>query len=135
MALALGQPLGMHYFSAAPLLVLGLISFAEGNWPAAHTYLEESATLAGSATSLDVLQIAHSVLAEIDLLEGRPAAALARLSAVVEQGPTHEQDRAAVLARLAWAQLDHGDIEDAEDRAAQTIACAERVEDFLSLVE
>jgi non-specific serine/threonine protein kinase len=115
-------------------MVLGFICFGEGDWAAAVEHLEQAVKLADS-TAPEALVRASSVLAEIDLLEGRPAAAQTRVLALLSRFGPESTDNAYLLPKLAWAHLNLGEVAQAEETAAQAISFAQTAGDFLNLVE
>ena len=53
------------------------------------------------------------VRAEVDVLEGRPEAAGARLAPLLDREGLHECDVTALLLVLAWAHPEQGQVEQA----------------------
>jgi tetratricopeptide (TPR) repeat protein len=133
-AAALCQQIGLFFVSGYPHMVLGFICFGEGNWAEAAAHLEQAVGLADSRAP-EALVMASSVLAEIDLLEGRPEEARARVDLLLQRFPPENCDNAYLLPKLAWAHLELGDLTKAEVAAAQAVAFTQSVEDFLNLVE
>jgi tetratricopeptide (TPR) repeat protein len=85
--------------------------------------LEECSAVARRTGSRLQDRVAASLLAERDLLEGRPAAALARLLPQLDREGMEERIVTThILPVLAWAHLESGDTE----RAEQTIMDALR---------
>lgn len=103
------------YYAASALTWLGQLCLAEGKWEEATHVLEEAALLGERTGNLDVFPLAHGLLAEISLLESRPAA-LSRLEdlAALKNMGVH-----VMLPILAWGYLMTGD-----DRAEPTAAAA-----------
>jgi hypothetical protein len=64
---------------------LGRLRLAKGAWKEASRYLEECTAKAHDTGDLQALRLAQSTLAERDLLQGRPAAAHARLVPLLDR--------------------------------------------------
>jgi transcriptional regulator with XRE-family HTH domain/tetratricopeptide (TPR) repeat protein len=133
-AASLCREIGTFYVSGYPHMVLGFICFGEGGWTAATEHLEQAVRLA-DASAPEALVMASSFLAEIDLLEGRPHAAQTRALALLNRFGPEIADNAYLLPKLAWAHLELGEMRQAEEAAAQAVAFAQTVGDFLNLVE
>lgn len=114
--------------SASPLLGLGQLTMAQGQWEDAHRFLERAITLAERGENLEQLRFAHSVLAERDLLEGRPQDATARLAPLLDRADRYELQVTPFLPLLAWAWLEHGQDQEARELLDQAIARAEAAE-------
>jgi predicted Zn-dependent protease len=115
-------------------MVLGFICFGDGDWAVATAHLEHAVKLVDSSAP-EALVMTSSVLAEIDLLEGRPDAAQRRILALLNRFGPENSDNAYLLPKLAWAHLDLGEVAQAEAAAAEAVAFAGTVGDFLNLVE
>ncbi len=133
-AASLCHQIGTFYVSGHPFMVLGFVCYAEGYWAEAVTHLEHSVAVA-DARAPEALVMAQSVLAEIDLLEGRPAAARSRVVTLLERCGPQNCDNAYLLPKLAWAHLELGELAQAEAVAAQAVRFAQEIEDFINLVE
>ncbi len=133
-AVALDRQIGTSWTSAYTLMVLGFVSYGRGQWVEAARCLEQSVTLAEATGSIEALRMAQSMLAELDLVQGRPAAAYARVIPLLDR-PGLEKDSAFLLPKLAWAHLELGDLAQAAAVAAQAVAFAQTVDDFINLVE
>jgi Flp pilus assembly protein TadD len=82
--------------------------------------LEEGLALAEPIEDLQALELAHWLLGELEVLDGRAAEARVRLEPLqVEEGPYI----APLLATLAWAHLELGDM----DRAGETARRAQEI--------
>ena len=101
---------------------------AQGQWEDAHRFLERAITLAERGENLEQLRFAHSVLAERDLLEGRPQDATARLAPLLDRADRYELQVTPFLPLLAWAWLEHGQDQEARELLDQAIARAEAAE-------
>jgi predicted ATPase/DNA-binding XRE family transcriptional regulator len=133
-AAALCRRIGDVYFSGYPFMVLGFVCFGEGSWAQAVGYLEEAAVLSDSTTP-EALMMAQSVRAEIDILEGRPEAARTQMETLLGRFGSEHGDYANLLPKLAWAYLELRDLAQASGVAAQAVAFAQQIDDFLNLVE
>lgn len=131
----LSREIGLSYVPAFALLVLGLVNYGEGNWEVAAEYLTESSRVATRSGDLQVVRLTQSPLAERDLLEGRPDAARARLTPLLDRPGLEERDVTLLLPRLAWAQLDLGNSMQAEDLIAQAVRRARAGNFRLALAE
>jgi hypothetical protein len=86
-------------------MVLGFICFGEGNWTAATEHVEQAVQLADVGAP-EALLMASSVLAEINLLEGRPDAARTRVLALLNRFGPQIADSTYLLPKLAWVHLE-----------------------------
>ena len=84
---------------------------------------------------LNPLRSAMATLAELDLLEGRPDAALARLVPLLDRPVMEELGVTPLLPLLAWAHVEMGDAARAEAVVAWSIARAAAQHDRITLVE
>jgi tetratricopeptide (TPR) repeat protein/transcriptional regulator with XRE-family HTH domain len=97
------------YFQYADVLRrLGMIRAAIGEWEQALPCLEESVALAQRIPYPEAVRSGQGVLAELELLQGKPEAALARLELLVEGSNREELGVARLLPLLAWAYLEVG---------------------------
>jgi tetratricopeptide (TPR) repeat protein len=119
MARQIGITEGHNY--ATPRCDLGRLLHAEGAWDeAAHCFEEVLATFAGTGERTLTL-VAHSHLAERDVLTGHPEAAQARLLPELDRpGLEERMVTQYILPVLAWAQFELGEL----DQAAATVAAA-----------
>jgi tetratricopeptide (TPR) repeat protein len=107
--------------AAAPL-ALGRLFMAEGDWEQATGYLEECSAAVRPVGQHRLYRVAASLLAERDLLEGRPGAALARLLPLLDRDGMEERlVTTTVLPALAWAYLELDDIEQAARAIAEAL--------------
>ena len=108
---------------------LSLLYLAEGQEELAVQTMAEPLALAERIHSLDELRMTHSVLAERDVLAGRPAEAHARLE------PLLEPHGHCVLPALAWACLELGEVAQAEAFIRESRERAIAQEDRLLLLD
>jgi tetratricopeptide (TPR) repeat protein/transcriptional regulator with XRE-family HTH domain len=110
--------LAASYFQYADVFRrLGTIRAAMGEWEEAVPCLEESVALAEKIPYPEAVRSGQGVLAEQELLQGRPRAALDRLEPLIEGSEPEELGVVRLLPYLAWACLNLGD----EDRAQQVV--------------
>jgi tetratricopeptide (TPR) repeat protein len=114
----LGWPLSIE------LLALGRHCLATGQWHDAAKHLEEAGAVVGE---LQVRRRAAGALAELDVLEGRPDVAVARLTLLLDRPGLEEFDVTSFLPTLAWAYLELGESAQAEQTIEQALRRA-RVE-------
>ncbi len=111
------QELGVNALSAALPVTRGRLYMAEGRPGDAARVIAEG--LALGEPDAQTFCDAQSVLAERELLSGRPAEARDRLASLVAQAGMDEPDTVALLPLLAWAYLEMGDTESAATISAQ----------------
>ena len=133
-ALDLARPLATGWVWAYLVLDLGELSLAEGRVDEGTRSLLECIAIAESSGDLQGLRWAHRLLAEQDLLEDRPNAALARLEPRLDRPGLEEAQVTDLLPVLAEAQLALGQIEAAEETAANALTRAIRQKNRLSHV-
>jgi len=113
------QELGVNALSAALPVMRGRLFMAEGRPGDAARVIAEGLTFGepDAQTFCD----AQSVLAERELLSGRPAEARDRLAPLVEKAGRDDPDTIALLPLLAWAYLELGDTERAATISTEAI--------------
>jgi tetratricopeptide (TPR) repeat protein len=112
------------WHSSYPPIFRAFLSLAEGDRPAATAFVQEALTLAEGSGDLQALRWASAVLAEIDIVEGRPEAARARLLPLLDRPGLEECDVTTLLPVLAWAHLELGEVELATSTVGQALARA-----------
>jgi tetratricopeptide (TPR) repeat protein len=125
----------LHAPSMPALIKLGTLCLMEGAWNEASRHLEEAVAHARRLSYHEGSAWAERLLAERDLLEGRPAAAQSRLVALLESSTNDEHDHAFLLPSLAWAALQSGDADQAGTVAAAAVARAQAEQNRLALAE
>jgi tetratricopeptide (TPR) repeat protein len=123
-AVALFHTIDTAWLSAYPLLQLGRLCVSEGRWEEAARHLEESRSIARRSQDLQALRHGQAFQAELDLLEGRPGAALSRMQPLLDRPGQQEEDVTLYLWLVAWAQLELGD--SAETIAEESVSRATR---------
>jgi transposase len=134
-AVALSRQADSSWYSAYPPLRLAQHTLVTGDWAAASTSIQEALALAAQADNRHALRWAVSVMAELDILEGRAKAARARLVPLLDQSGVQKYDVTLLLPMLAWAQLELGEVEQAAQTVAQALERARPEEMRLVLVE
>jgi tetratricopeptide (TPR) repeat protein len=114
---------------------LGMIRAAMGEWEEALPCLEESIALAERITYPEAVRSGQGVLAEQEILQGKPGAALARLEPLVERSDPEELGVVRLLPLLTWAYLELGDDARADQVALEGIERARAQGHRLALVE
>jgi tetratricopeptide (TPR) repeat protein len=128
--------LAASYFQYADVFRrLGMIRAAMGAWEDATPCLEESVALAEKVPYPEAVRNGQGVLAEQELLEGKPGAALARLEPLFEGSDAEELGVVRLLPYLAWAYLDLGYEKRAEDAVLEGIERARAQGHNLALAE
>jgi tetratricopeptide (TPR) repeat protein len=134
-AAAVMRELPPSWISTYALLGLGRMGLAEGHFAAAQRDLADATARSDDFNELQVVRCAQSILAERDLLEGKPAQALARLEPLLDRDEQREIHVTMLLPMLAWAAYDLGDVERAEGVVAQSIERARTQRCQLALVD
>jgi transposase len=140
-ALALIRAIGPCRLTATAHIIAGVWHYWDGAWADATRCLEEGIASAERSGDLQTLPVAHWILAEMDLLGGRPEAAVARLEPLLDRPGLQESvvtglpSTLLLRATLAWAHLERGATAEAREAAALTIARATALGYRLPLVE
>lgn len=112
------------WVSPYPLLELGRLTLAEGEDARAREYLNRSLSLADHLHDLQAQRTVHRLLAEADILSGRPHVAVLRLESALKGANHEEVDVSFVLPVLAWARLESQDAVGAHELIVQSLALA-----------
>jgi len=134
-AIALARPISSPVALMTPLWFLGLLGVAEGRWDEATQHLDEVVVLGEQTTYLLMEGFAHGMLAERDILAGRPGAACVRLAPLIERDGWDRSELAFILKQLAWARVELGDSAGAEAAAARATAITRAESNRLDQVE
>ena len=134
-ARSLAGSAGTSFYSTYPLFMEGRLLLAEGKWRQAGRRLEECVAVARRTSDLHELRVAQTLLAEFDLLEGRPDSALTRLKPILDRPGLEELGVTLLLPVLAWAYLELGDEYQAEAVLTMGVARARRQNARLALVD
>jgi len=123
------------WYSSYPPIFLARLSLAQGEWTAATVAVREALALAQESGDLQALRWASTTMAELEILEGRAAAARARLVPLLDRAGLEECDVTALLPVLAWAQLELGAVDEAAATVEQALRRARPEEMHLVVVE
>ena len=134
-ALALSRAIGSPVAAVYPLLDLGHLRLAEGAWEEAARHVEEALAMAEQGKDLQALRWGHGLLAERDLLEGRPDRARLRLGPFLDRPGLEELDVDVLLPLMAWAHLDLGELDVATEMAARGLTRARAEGNRVALVD
>ncbi len=104
-SVALSRQAGASMVLMYVLVWRGRLHLWSGDWDAAVQDLEEDRVLVERAGDLWVLRQVQALLAEWEVLTGRPAAARARLLPVLDRFDQEELEVTGLLPTLAWAYL------------------------------
>jgi tetratricopeptide (TPR) repeat protein/transcriptional regulator with XRE-family HTH domain len=120
-AVTMSRQMGVGWAAPYPLLHWGQLRMAEGQWEDASQHLEEACALVENGGDLQALRQAAALLAELEILTGRPGAARARLVPLLDRPGLEEYDVTALLPVLAWAYLELGETARASDVVMQAV--------------
>jgi tetratricopeptide (TPR) repeat protein len=133
---SLSRPLGTSRISWYPLVALGAFSLYAGEWDEAHRHLQEALSAGVETQDLELIRRSQRLLAELDILEGRPETARGRLEPLLDRpGVGEEEDVMYLLPLLSWAYLALGDLERACRIADDAVRRATSEKRRLYLVE
>jgi tetratricopeptide (TPR) repeat protein len=134
-AIALYRALGPSWGLSYALCCAGWLALVQGRWEDGRRLLDEAIALAEGTVNLKVQRIGQGLRAELDILEGAPDTARARLSDLLDHGGVEEVDVTAILPALAWAELEVGALAAARGTVAQAVRRARDQDWRLALVE
>ncbi len=134
-SVALMRQAGLPWGTAHSLTSLGVQLMVEGHWNQAAAYVEEALALAEQEQNLDALRWCHSALAERELLLGQPQAAYDRLKPLLDHPHQEGNGMAFVLMTLAWAVLELGQLDGAQQMLDQVLAEAKEQQLYPLLAE
>jgi tetratricopeptide (TPR) repeat protein len=126
---------GLAWQSTYALVHLWCIQVLSGEGPNALKRLEEILAAADPLRDVWIVRHVQRFLAEIDLLEGKPQAALARLKSLVDPGSLDYPQALELLWVLAQAYLDSGDVPRAQNLLAIGVERARTHNERLYLVD
>lgn len=132
-ALPLARPLDQPEIYANLCCLAGQLCLVEGRLAPASRWLRRALAGIGDALAPEVRPWAQRLLAEVDLHEGRPRAAQARLEPILAGADQH--DTAFMLPSLAWAHLQQGRLSEAERVTVAAVARARAERNRLALVD
>jgi tetratricopeptide (TPR) repeat protein/transcriptional regulator with XRE-family HTH domain len=120
-AVALIHELGDVRGSSYPPSKLARLAFAEGRLDEAMRCSDEASESASRKQDAQSMRYIHATIAEYEVLQGRPQAALDRLTPLLES-PTQEWIAIVeILPLVAWALLERGDIDRADEVIEQAV--------------
>jgi adenylate cyclase len=117
------------------LRMRAILHFRRGEWELARQDLDEGVALCHASGNLEGLRHQQPVLAEQDILEGRPGAAADRLTPLLDRAGLQELDVTGLLPTLAWAYLEQDDVQAAAEVVRQAVGRARAQTLQLDLVE
>jgi tetratricopeptide (TPR) repeat protein len=117
----LSRELGASRAYLGALHGLATLYLAQGEQDTASQYLEEGRALAEQTHNLGGVRQTACLLAERDVLEGRPDLACARLVPLLDRPGLEEVDVDPLLVYLAWATLEQGDEATADQVVTQVV--------------
>jgi tetratricopeptide (TPR) repeat protein len=106
--------------------VLAPVLIGQGAWEQARAYLDGSLQAARSMRAAHPERAAQALLAELDVRQGRPQAAIARLEPLAA-GDLAWDHAVMLLSALAAAYLQTGDLERAQAHADRAVGQARRL--------
>ena len=109
------------WYSPYPLIFQARLSLSEHDLVPAAAALEEALALAEASGDLQARRWAATTMAEIEILEGRPEAAMARLVPLLDRPGLQECDVTVLLPVLAWAHLELGRLDEAAETVEQAL--------------
>jgi tetratricopeptide (TPR) repeat protein/transcriptional regulator with XRE-family HTH domain len=107
--------------------VLAPVLIGMGAWEQARSYLDGALRAARSMRAVHIERAALALLAELDVLEGRPEAAITRLHPLATKDLAWDY-AVMLLSALAAAYLETGDLERAQAHADRAVDQARRLE-------
>lgn len=125
----------MTRYSYVPLAYLGVLRKAQGAWEDASKCFSDAASLAREAGNGEGTRYAETWLAKLDVLQDRPAGAIARLGRRPDLSELTWWYEVLLLSALAEAHADTGDAAGAEEVAALALTRARRTRNRLDGVE
>ena len=117
-----------------PLFELGWLELLEGAWNRSAHLLELGARIAERSGHLQSLRYAAHFLAQLDVLSGNPDRAIARLTPLLDRPGLEEQDVTFLLPCIAWAHLERGELDRAQELAVGAVERAQRQHHLLARV-
>jgi len=121
---ALSREADRSWYSTYPLIFRARLFLAEGDLATATALVTEALVLAESSGDLQARRWAAITMAEIEILEGHPAAARDRLVPLLDRPDLEECDVTTFLPVLGWAHLELGDVNQAAREVARALARA-----------
>jgi ATP/maltotriose-dependent transcriptional regulator MalT len=123
------------YAANLAVLPLARLALAEGQWDLAAQRCAEALTLAQGSGRIFEQREAYEVLAELDLRAGRAREAYTRLAPIHDDPGVEERGVTPLLVLLAWAHLELGENEVAQEVIATATRRLRADDDRLGLVD
>jgi ATP/maltotriose-dependent transcriptional regulator MalT len=123
------------WYSAYPLILLARLRLLEGEAQTAAELARDAVAQSEAGGDLQGQRWAVSILAEIDILAGRPEVARARLVPLLDRPGLEECDVTSLLVVLAWAYLELGQANQAAASVDQALTRARREDMRVVVVE
>jgi tetratricopeptide (TPR) repeat protein len=115
------RDVGSSHRTANALVGQARLYLARGRDEEAQRCFAEGLALINQSGDLQIQRLAHGLMAEHDLVRGRPEGVVERLEPLLDRSPDEQEpDATELLPWLAWAQAETGDAA----RARETIALA-----------
>lgn len=131
------ESLDTAWNSAYPFILFGQLEAGAGHWPCATTFVERGILIAERSDDLQALRFGHWVLAEGELWNGKPTAALRRLAPLVDREGLEEEQVTSLLPLVAWARFETAtterETEAAVGLAARSVERARAQKDYIAL--
>jgi ABC-type multidrug transport system fused ATPase/permease subunit len=134
-AVGLARGTQLTRFSYVPSAYLGVLRKAQGAWEDANQCFSDAASLAREADNGEGTRYAGSRLAEMDVLQDRPAETIARLGRRPDLSDLTSFYEIVLLSALVEAHADTGDAAGAEEVADLALTQARRTRNRVDGVE
>jgi tetratricopeptide (TPR) repeat protein len=126
---------GFSRRSAWAISELGQLHQLEGAWEEAKRELEEARAIGERSGDRMLLLVSNGGLAKLEILQGRPAAARARLLPLLDHQDMQRQLLHFVIPVLAWAHLELGETNDADELIVQIVGYAREAGELFLLAD
>jgi len=114
------------WYGPYPSVFLARLLLVEGAWEAAAAVGHEALAVAEESKDLQAVRWTSPTMAELEIRQGHPEAAVARLEPLLDRPGLEECDVTSLLPVLAWAHLDAGRVEEAGTLVQQALIRARR---------
>jgi tetratricopeptide (TPR) repeat protein len=115
--------------------VRGFLYMLTGRWEEATYDLHVITAISERSGELQMRRLRQGTLAEIEIRQGQPAAAIARLLPLLDRPGLEEEDVTALLPLLAWAHIEMGEATEATAWAERAVGRARKAGFLLRLVD
>jgi tetratricopeptide (TPR) repeat protein len=120
-ALAIFRRTGASSRLPAVLYSIGALSAFRGDWETLDRAMDEARTWVNAMGDVALLRWIEGFAAQGDILRGRPDAARDRLLPLLDRGGVEESEVTWFLPVLAWAYLETGAIDEAEEIVTEVL--------------